>query len=151
VIPDLLWFTLFLAALWILGKLFGLVHSETTGQIIAGVLFMALGTELIRGQEAMFLLGQIGLMCLVFEGGLNIDLHRFKRVAIRSTLIAFIGSVLPVAFGTIYLHLILKLPLLESISSGASLASSSIAIATVLMQKRFVHSTPELRHGSIHY
>jgi Kef-type K+ transport system membrane component KefB len=129
---------LFLAALWLFGKLFDVIHSHMTGQIVAGVLFMALGTELIRGREAMFLLGQLGLLLLVFEGGLNIDLGRFKRVAFRSTLIAFIGSGLPVAFGTIYLHLILQVPVLEAVSSGASLASTSIAIATVLMQKRFV-------------
>ncbi len=74
IVPDFLWLVLFCFALYALGALFSLFHSRMIGQIIAGILFMGLGTRLLRGEELFTVAGWIGLGILVFEGSAQIFL-----------------------------------------------------------------------------
>jgi Kef-type K+ transport system membrane component KefB len=170
IVPDMLWLVLFFAALYCIGAIFSLFYSRMIGQIVAGILFMGLGTRLLRGEEFYSIAGWIGLGILVFEGrkfnfassffsfflsaltyrghagGASLDMKLLRKVFLRASLLAFFGSLLPVVFGIVYISVILGEPIVSGLASGASLASTSIAVALILMQQ---HKIVETKIGTL--
>eukprot|EP01122_Echinamoeba_exundans_P009731 TRINITY_DN3502_c0_g1_i1.p1 TRINITY_DN3502_c0_g1~~TRINITY_DN3502_c0_g1_i1.p1 ORF type:complete len:398 (+),score=42.56 TRINITY_DN3502_c0_g1_i1:817-2010(+) len=73
-------------------------------------------------------------------------MNLLRKVFARATALALIGSVLPVSFGIIYVSLILGESITSGVASGASLASTSIAVALVLMQE---HKIVETKIGTL--
>ncbi len=64
---KLIYFGLFFITLWAFGFSFHFIYASLIGEIIVGVLFVSL-FELLDDPESLILLGDIGLMLLVFEG-----------------------------------------------------------------------------------
>jgi len=89
---------------------------------------------------------RISFAHLHVSGGASLDGNTLRKVLFRAVILAFVGSALPVGFGIIYLHLILHRPLPEAVASGAALASTSVAVALVLMQQ---HELVETRVGTL--
>ena len=98
------------------------------GELFAGVL---IGGHLLGWVEAtgpLTLLGDIGVMLLLFEIGLESDLPSFLRVGKTAALVATIGVAAPFALGYL-LGLALHLSQVQSIFIGATLTATSIAIS----------------------
>src|SRR4051812_10128926 len=70
------------------------------GELLAGVV---LGTSVLGlvdpGQETLHLLGQLGVILLLFEIGLETDLGKLLRVGGTAATVAVAGVVLPFALG----------------------------------------------------
>ena len=49
--------------------------------------------------EALMLFGELGLMLLVLEAGLDVDLDMLKLIGLRGVAIALTGSLLPLGLG----------------------------------------------------
>jgi Kef-type K+ transport system membrane component KefB len=130
---------LFLLTLWISSYVFAFIYSSFLGELLVGILF---GGALNWIEPSTYTsLGEIGLLLLVFEAGFNVNLEALKKVAIRSCIVAILGTIFPILLGISVLQ-ILKFEVSASIVSSLSLASTSIGITTILLQQRNLLDSP---------
>ena len=73
---------------------------EILGLILAGLVFGPYGLGLIERDDTIRLLGQVGLLFIMFLAGLEIDLHQVKRNRSHSLVFGIITFIIPLAVGT---------------------------------------------------
>ncbi|MBI5411511.1 MAG: cation:proton antiporter, partial [Nitrospirae bacterium] len=95
-------------------------QSAVLGELLAGVLIGGGGLGWVQQTEILTLLGQIGVILLLFEIGLESDLQSFLKVGRSAALVATIGVVVPFVLGY-GLALALRLTQLQAIFIGATL------------------------------
>ena len=83
---------------------------------------------LVQPTEILTLLGEIGVMPLLFEVGLELDLQAFLKVGPSAAVVALIGVAAPFGLGYVVATL-LHLTQLQSIFIGATLTATSVAIS----------------------
>ncbi len=103
-------------------------QSSVLGELLAGVLVGPSVLGLVHGTETLKLFGEIGVVLLLFEVGLESDLQSFLRVGRSAAFVAVIGVLMPFALG--YLAaVLLGLSELQAIFVGATLTATSVAIS----------------------
>merc|ERR1719326_352356 len=90
---------LFLVVVWVFGRLFARIHAQLVGEIIAGIILSEYVIDWLPPEDAVVILGQIGLIMLVLGGGLSIQVHLLPAIGPRAFLIAIVGTLLPVLLG----------------------------------------------------
>ncbi len=127
--------TLFLhiAIILIAGRFFGTIFKKlgipaVLGEVFAGVILGQSLLGLIPLSEAIKVLAELGVILLLFEVGLEADLHMLIRVGIWSTLVAVVGAVLPFFGGFLLSYYVFGLPLISSLFIGGALTATSIGI-----------------------
>ncbi|KAF9949205.1 Hsp70 ATPase ssc1 [Mortierella alpina] len=156
-------FCLFAVSLWLAGTLFDeVVRCRLLGELLIGLIFgnIAVGTLLPADKSILVLVGELGVLGLIFEAGLGTNLGRVLRAGPRAALVATVGIVMPLATGFGFMYGLLQLDhiqaldrttnsnsqppqrVTEAIASGAALASTSIAIAVTMMKQQQVLDTP---------
>ena len=160
---DLLYFCLFILSLWLSGTLFEeLLRCRLVGELFIGLLFgnLSPGTLLPTDKTLLILAGEVGVLGLVFEAGLGTDVRRVVKAGPRAALVAGVGIVVPLATGFGFMYGVSKLKhiqeleggvdsgkrdssdvVIEAVASGASLASTSIAIAVTMMKQQGILDT----------
>ncbi|KAG0032755.1 hypothetical protein BGZ81_010154 [Podila clonocystis] len=149
---ELPYFCLFIISLWLSGTIFErLLRCRLLGELLIGLLFgnLGVGTLLPADKTVLVLVGEIGLLALLFEVGLNTDLRKIVQAGPRAAMVAIVGTILPLLTGFGFIYLLLQqhqLPgldpssignnVIEALASGASLASTSIACAVSLMKQQ---------------
>ncbi|KAG0305085.1 hypothetical protein BGZ98_004612, partial [Dissophora globulifera] len=116
---------------------------------------LGVGTLLPSDKTVMVLCGEIGILAIIFDAGMATELGRIRKAALRGTLIAVFGTVVPVATGFGFVYALLKtnaLPgasiretgsiVVEALASGAALGSTSVACAVSLMKNKGLLETP---------
>ncbi|KAL8284212.1 hypothetical protein RQP46_004961 [Phenoliferia psychrophenolica] len=105
-----------------------LVGAGLLGEIAVGIIYGPVANILQEEFEVTILaLGYIGLVLIVFEGGLDIDLDLFLPTLPLASLSAFTGVLLPLAFTfALFASPSFNLPPLQAFSAGAALASTSL-------------------------
>ena len=94
---NLMWF---LAFVWIIGKIFtrtglpGLV-----GEIISGIILGPNLLDFVPEWETMIVIGDIGLVLLVLEAGIDVDIGMLKLIGTRGLYVAIFGSMMPLIIG----------------------------------------------------
>ena len=156
-------FCLFIISLWLSGTLFDeLLRCRLIGELLIGLLFgnLSVGILLPADKALLILAGEVGVLGLVFEAGLGTDVRRVLKAGPRAALIASIGIVVPLATGFGFMYGISHQShiqemesdvgtgasdpsdiVIEAIASGASLASTSIAIAVTMMKQQAILDT----------
>lgn len=88
---------------WVADKIF---RAGLIGQIIVGLLYgIPVGNILLlEWQETFVALGYIGLLIIIFEGGLTIRLDLLRQNFVLSVISALVGVLTPIAlsFGLLY-------------------------------------------------
>ena len=83
----------FLLATWVVGKLAVKVKIPSlVGEMVVG---MVLGPELLNVVPfplALTLVGEVGLLLLVLEAGLEVDLAMLKQIGGKGLVVAAVGS-----------------------------------------------------------
>jgi Kef-type K+ transport system membrane component KefB len=97
------------------------------GEIIAGIVIGPSMLGLIDPSDAMRVLAEIGVIILLAEVGLEMDLTELRRVGKASMLVAIIGVVAPMSSGVLA-GSILGESLNASLFLGAALAATSVGI-----------------------
>lgn len=128
---------------WIFDKV---LYCGLIGQILIGIVWgiPVGGTAwLTEGtQDAIQAFGYLGLICLVFEGGLSTDLVQFKKTLTVSVSVATIGLLLPIALSFILMVIpfdggegigsVYPTPL-AAFSAGAALCSTSLGTTFAIL------------------
>lgn len=126
-------FLLNLIVIYVAARIFGELaarfgQSAVLGELLAGVLVGGSVLGWVEQTEVLKLLGEIGVMLLLFEVGLESDLKSFLRVGWSAGFVATIGVVTPFALGY-GLALALDMSQLQAIFVGATLTATSVAIS----------------------
>jgi Kef-type K+ transport system membrane component KefB len=126
-------FLVSLIILYVSARVFGelavrLGQSAVLGELLAGVLVGGSALGWITPTETLKLLGDIGVMLLLFEIGLESDLPTFLKVGRSAAAVAVIGVVLPFALGY-GAALALGMTSLQALFIGATLTATSVAIS----------------------
>ncbi|MDD3952899.1 MAG: cation:proton antiporter [Lentisphaeria bacterium] len=72
---------------------------DIVGLIVAGMVFGEHGLGLLARDDTMKLLGQVGLLMIMFLAGLEIDLHQAKQQRSHSFLFGMLTFLFPLALG----------------------------------------------------
>lgn len=132
--------TLFLhiAIILLAGKLFGTLFKRfgmppVLGEVLAGVVIGQSILGLIPMSEAIKVLAELGVILLLFEVGLEADIHMLVRVGLASALVALLGAALPFAGGFILSYYVFDMTLLSSLFIGGALTATSIGITVKVL------------------
>ena len=91
---------IFLGVAFVMGEIaYHFKIPPLVGQIITGFLLGPPLADYVPYPQAMVLLGDLGLILLLVEAGVELDVNLVKKAGIRPLLIALIGSVIPFVIG----------------------------------------------------
>ncbi len=117
-------------------------QSAVLGELLAGVLIGGGALGWVEPTQPLKLMGDIGVMLLLFEVGLKSDLHSFLTVGWRATAVATIGVVTPFALGY-GLALLLNMSHLQAAFIGATLTATSVGFSARVLHDLGKLTTPE--------
>ncbi|MCJ1269047.1 hypothetical protein MMC22_008935 [Lobaria immixta] len=111
-----------------------LIYCGLLGQILVGVAWGTPGAEWLGGavQEAIVQVGYLGLVLLVYEGGLSTSYASLKANLLLSIAIAVTGIGLPIAFSFSLRSLAMATPL-QAFTAGAALCSTSLGATFTIL------------------
>jgi len=113
------------------------------GELLAGVV---LGTSVLGlidpHHEVLHFLGEVGVVVLLFEIGLETDLGGLLRVGAASSVVALVGIVLPFVLGY-GVCLALGMSTLAAIMAGATLTATSVGITARVLSDLGRLDSPE--------
>ncbi|KAK2813632.1 hypothetical protein FQN50_000028 [Emmonsiellopsis sp. PD_5] len=128
-IPTLLITSTFLLLLNLINHfLDNLIYCGLLGQLFVGVAWGAPGAQWlsIELQEAVVKLGYLGLVLLVYEGGLSTSPPTLRANLPLSTAVAITGILLPIALSFSLRGLMGDITNLQAFAAGAALCSTSL-------------------------
>lgn len=111
------------------------------GEILVGIIMGPNLLDIVPIEEAFVLLGEIGLILLVLEAGIDIDLTTLKLIGVRGSLIAVVGSTLPVAIA-ICVAYALGYQGFTAIAAGCAFTPTSLGIAMNVLRRAGIVNTP---------
>jgi Kef-type K+ transport system membrane component KefB len=97
------------------------------GELVVGVLLGLTPLRSAADNSAIVFLASIGIMLLLFEAGLDSELHEFPQVAVSATLVAMIGVFAPLVGGAAVAY-VLTHDLHQALFLGAVLTATSVGI-----------------------
>ncbi|KAJ2958135.1 hypothetical protein NQZ79_g6262 [Umbelopsis isabellina] len=127
-VKEILELSSFIYLLNVVRELFNLLHAGVVGELILGIVY---GTPLtgilsLTWEQTMSNLGYIGLLIILFEGGLTSNIDQLIRTIWLSFLVAITGILCPIGISLIYLKYAYGYSSIEAFAAGASLSSTSL-------------------------
>ncbi|MFN3813812.1 MAG: cation:proton antiporter [Aquificaceae bacterium] len=104
------------------------------GEILVGILLGKSALGVIEANEVIRLLAEIGIILLLFQVGLEADIHQLRKVGASAFLVASVGAFLPMLLGTLVSYYILNLSLVVSLFVGGTLTATSIGITVRVLE-----------------
>ncbi len=129
-------------------KLFGYLaqrigQPSVLGELVAGVLIGKSALGVVDASNAVLhVLGELGVIVLLFSIGLETDLKKLIRSGASSIAVAIVGVVLPFALGY-GVCLALRLPELVAIVAAAALTATSVGITARVLSDLGQLQSPE--------
>lgn len=132
----------FMIALWGIGKLVSFAGAPPlVGQIITGMILGPYLLEFVPKVGAWKMIGELGLMLLVIEAGVEVDLEMLRLIGVRGAIVAVAGSMVPLAIGFFIGDKLMGLDMKGSFVVGASVSPTSMGIAlSVLRASKLLNS-----------
>lgn len=132
---DLFSTFVFLTAAYVMGQIFSrfLKMPSLVGEIIAGILLGPPLADFVPNPAGFVLFGEVGLVLLVLEAGIDIDLTMLRLIGSRGFLIAIIGSLAPIAIG-VGLAFAYGVDTKGAIAAGCSFGPTSLGIAMNILR-----------------
>lgn len=139
---DLYHSVLFFTCIYVGGKIATWCKMPSlVGEIFTGILLGPPLADFVPNPEAFVMLGEIGLILLVLEAGIDIDLTTLKLIGTRGVAIALVGSILPILFG-FCIAMALGTDVKGSIAAGACFGPTSLGIAMNILRQGKIVNTP---------
>mmetsp|Transcript_19974 Transcript_19974/g.49041 ORF Transcript_19974/g.49041 Transcript_19974/m.49041 type:complete len:771 (-) Transcript_19974:602-2914(-) len=138
---ELLYAMIMLCAVWVGGAAVKAMGSpDLVGWVIVGILMGPNLAHVVPKPDSWMLIGEVGLLLLVLEAGLDVDLKMIRLMGARAVAVALLGSLTPLAIG-IGLASALGLPWMQALVVGTVLAPTSVGIAlNVLKAGKVLHT-----------
>ena len=111
-----------------------LIYCGLIGQVLIGVAFGTPGTKWLdkSTEQVIVQLGYLGLILVVYEGGLNTNLKSLKANAGITALVALTGICLPIAFA-FCLRSLASATNLQAFAAGTALCSTSLGTTFTIL------------------
>ncbi|RLM00180.1 hypothetical protein CFD26_107868 [Aspergillus turcosus] len=125
----------FLLALnWVNSLLDKLIYCGLIGQLLIGMAWGVPGANWLEldVQKTIQQLGYLGLLLLVYEGGLSTSFSQLKSNFVLSSMVAITGVSVPMALSFVLMSLLSATPL-QAFAAGASLCSTSIGTTFTIL------------------
>ena len=124
-----------LAATKILGILSRkLKMPEVLGALVAGIILGPIVFNLVKSDESIEMLANIGVILLMFFAGMETDVEQFKKAGQSAFVIALLGVVLPLGLGVAATFAVFN-NLIESIFIGVILTATSVSITVATLNE----------------
>lgn len=134
---------IFIVALWFCGKLFARLGTPAlVGEIVVGIVLGPHVVNLAAGPHFLMLFGELGLVLLMVEAGLHVDMEMLQVVGSRALAVGLVGSVLPMAMGFSIALFFFGSTWLEAFAIGATMATMSTGIALNVLKAGDVLNQP---------
>lgn len=113
----------------IMGELFSHFGSPSViGELLAGIIIGPSVLGFVELNEVITLLGEIGVILLLFEVGLETDMGKMLETGSKSFIVAVGGFIGPFVLGFLASWKFFELSLMESLFIGGTLTATSIGI-----------------------
>jgi Kef-type K+ transport system membrane component KefB len=119
-------------------------QPAVVGEILAGVLLGPSVLELIRPNEMLGGLAEIGAIFLLFTVGLEIRPGDILQVGWTASLVAFLGVLVPFVLGYFYMKAAGHAPV-DSVFLAAAMVATSVGITARVLQDAGALATPAAR------
>ncbi len=120
---------LILVSARILGEVFARMGIPSVlGELSAGILLGVSGLGLIEVNDVLKVLAEIGILLLLFEIGLDTDIHRLKEAGAKAIVVALFGAVVPFTVAALISYYFFDLTLVVALFIGGTLTATSIGI-----------------------
>ncbi|RQG97074.1 cation:proton antiporter [Natrarchaeobius chitinivorans] len=96
------------------------------GIVVFGAIIGPGALELVSHSDAIVLLGEVGLIYLLFTVGLELDIRGFKEAPENAALFGLTSFLLPFTVGTVAMHTILGLDLFPALLLSSVFASHTL-------------------------
>lgn len=112
------------------------IRAGLVGQMLVGAIYGAPLANILSTpwQETFLACGYLGLILLVFEGGISTNLSLFTRNFSLSVICALTGVVAPVALSILWLTQVFRYTTLQSFIAGASLSATSLGTTIAILR-----------------
>lgn len=126
----------------ILGEAFArLGVPSVLGELTAGVLLGASVLDIVKPNDMLKLLAEIGIILLLFEVGMETDITRLGRAGKKSLAVAFFGVIAPFVAAVAASLYFFKFPLDVALFVGGTLTATSIGITLRILRDIDRHQT----------
>lgn len=138
---DIYSFFVFLVILWVVGKISVKINVPSiVGEIVAGLIFGPNLLNLAPFSDVLKMIGECGLILLVIEAGIEVDLDMLKLIGQRGVLVAVFGSMTPLFLGT-GIGIGIGATTTSALAIGACLAPTSMGIAVNVLRRGKILNT----------
>lgn len=140
---DLYASIIFFACIYVGGQIAArlLRMPSLVGEIFVGILLGPNLAAYVPHPISYVMLGEIGLILLVIEAGIDIDLTTLKLIGSRGLIIAIIGSILPIGLALV-IALAIGTDTKGAIAAGACFGPTSLGIAMNILRQGKIVNTP---------
>ena len=107
---------------------------EVLGALVAGIILGPIVLNVVKSDESIEMLANIGVILLMFFAGMETDVEQFKKAGQSAVVIALLGVVLPLALGVAATFAIFN-NLIESIFIGVILTATSVSITVATLNE----------------
>jgi Kef-type K+ transport system membrane component KefB len=111
----------------------GAKTSPLLGQIVAGFVLGPAVLNVVPYEAAFRFIGKLGVMLLVVDSGLQVDLSAIRRVGPRGCLAAVAGTVGPVGLALLFLTLGYGVDWRAALAVGSAIAPTSLGFSAKLL------------------
>lgn len=133
---------MFIGVAWLLGSLSVKVGLPSlVGEIVTGFLLGPPVADFVPFPGAWVLVGNLGLIGLILESGIALDVDQLKEVGSRAVLMAAVGTLIPLSTGFL-LGIWMGMDLKPAIAVGAAFAPSSLGVASNALSSGDTLNTP---------
>ncbi|KAF2217409.1 hypothetical protein CERZMDRAFT_12760, partial [Cercospora zeae-maydis SCOH1-5] len=110
---------------WLLDRL---IFCGLIGQIVIGIAWGAPGAKWLSAslQDTIVQLGYLGLLCIVYEGGISSNFRALKANLFLSSTVALTGIIAPIGLSFVLMGLIPGASAVQAFAAGAALCSTSL-------------------------
>eukprot|EP01060_Flectonema_neradi_P014034 TRINITY_DN20752_c0_g1_i1.p1 TRINITY_DN20752_c0_g1~~TRINITY_DN20752_c0_g1_i1.p1 ORF type:complete len:426 (+),score=73.66 TRINITY_DN20752_c0_g1_i1:81-1358(+) len=133
----------FISLLWVIDKGCQQIGvSPLVGNLLTGIVMGPALLDVVPYPDAMKLIGKIGVLLLIVDGTLSIDLEQVKKIGLRALTAAALGVAGPVGLSMLFVLVIFDRPWKTGLSTGAAIAPTSLGFSAKMLQEAKVLTTP---------
>ena len=134
-------FLMLIAIILLSTKVFGIlsekVHMpQVVGALLVGIILGPSFLNILKETDFLVKTAEIGVILLMYLAGLDTDIDELKSTGKASSLIALIGCLIPLVFGSLTYNLFFRNSLfLESLFIGVILTATSVSITVETLRE----------------